>query len=328
MPIPRNDRRGPRRRPGADRFTGEPGQEARAASSCIRRIPTPATSASGSSATAITSISASRASASRCPRPGRPLRRGDLRRAHERQRQGRFRSRAEIDWIGVRAQGAGAVSRHLPRRADAGRASRRQGRLRIPRSRRRSATTRCSRPKAGSQLGPFPDHVYQWHREGCELPRGARLLATSDRRLPQPGLRLWAGSRSACSSTPRSPIAQVHRWTGHNNHAPADERRLRAPAAYRRPHQRTRPRCRPGSTASSVAGLRWRSADDAAVHRTFIQCGFDRGRGAAAEVSRSRRSWHGRVRIARPCRLVSASGQPSNSRCTSRRASTPATRRR
>src|SRR5262245_19182692 len=31
----------------------------------------------------------------------------------------------------------------------------------------------------GIEVGRFPDHVYQWHREGCELPRCARLLATS-----------------------------------------------------------------------------------------------------------------------------------------------------
>ena len=33
----------------------------------------------------------------------------------------------EIDWIGVAAEGEEAVSRHLPRRADAGEASRRAG---------------------------------------------------------------------------------------------------------------------------------------------------------------------------------------------------------
>lgn len=33
---------------------------------------------------------------------------------------------------------------------------------------------------AGHRLGPWPDHVYQWHRESFTLPRGAELLATGD----------------------------------------------------------------------------------------------------------------------------------------------------
>src|SRR5262249_32493473 len=36
----------------------------------------------------------------------------------------------------------------------------------------------------GQALGAFPDHVYQWHREGCELPAGARRLATSNGAFP------------------------------------------------------------------------------------------------------------------------------------------------
>ena len=32
----------------------------------------------------------------------------------------------------------------------------------------------------GAFLGPWPDHVYQWHREGHDLPKGAVRLATGD----------------------------------------------------------------------------------------------------------------------------------------------------
>jgi GMP synthase (glutamine-hydrolysing) len=32
----------------------------------------------------------------------------------------------------------------------------------------------------GAPLGPWPEHVYQWHREGHSLPRGAVRLATGD----------------------------------------------------------------------------------------------------------------------------------------------------
>jgi GMP synthase (glutamine-hydrolysing) len=67
----------------------------------------------------------------------------------------------------------------------------------------------------GSAFGPFPDHVYQWHREGCELAKGARLLATS----PNGGYPNQAFAfRSAIGVQfhPEITFAQVHRWTGHN----------------------------------------------------------------------------------------------------------------
>jgi GMP synthase (glutamine-hydrolysing) len=32
----------------------------------------------------------------------------------------------------------------------------------------------------GEDLGPWPEHVYHWHREGLTLPPGARRLATGD----------------------------------------------------------------------------------------------------------------------------------------------------
>jgi GMP synthase (glutamine-hydrolysing) len=33
---------------------------------------------------------------------------------------------------------------------------------------------------AGRELGPWPEHVYHWHREGFDLPAGAELIATGD----------------------------------------------------------------------------------------------------------------------------------------------------
>ena len=38
--------------------------------------------------------------------------------------------------------------------------------------------------QAGKPLGQFPDHVYEWHKEGFELPRGAQLIATSPGAFP------------------------------------------------------------------------------------------------------------------------------------------------
>lgn len=34
--------------------------------------------------------------------------------------------------------------------------------------------------EAGADLGPWPEHVYHWHREGLTLPSGAVRLATGD----------------------------------------------------------------------------------------------------------------------------------------------------
>jgi|SRR5581483_3016642 len=66
----------------------------------------------------------------------------------------------------------------------------------------------------GIRLGPFPDHVYQWHREGFELPRGTRLLATSTGAYPNQAFGY--GSAIGVQFHPEITYAQVHRWTGHN----------------------------------------------------------------------------------------------------------------
>jgi GMP synthase (glutamine-hydrolysing) len=67
----------------------------------------------------------------------------------------------------------------------------------------------------GMGFGPFPDHVYQWHREGCELAKGARLLATSpDGGYPNQAFAF--GSAIGVQFHPEITYAQVHRWTGHN----------------------------------------------------------------------------------------------------------------
>ena len=66
----------------------------------------------------------------------------------------------------------------------------------------------------GIHLGPFPDHVYQWHREGFELAHGARLLATSSGAYPNQAFGY--GSAIGVQFHPEITYAQVHRWTAHN----------------------------------------------------------------------------------------------------------------
>jgi len=62
--------------------------------------------------------------------------------------------------------------------------------------------------------GPFPRHVYQWHKEGCELWRGARLLATSQGAFPNQAFA--CGAAIGLQFHPEITCAQIHRWTGRN----------------------------------------------------------------------------------------------------------------
>ena len=68
----------------------------------------------------------------------------------------------------------------------------------------------------GQRVGAFPDHVYQWHREGCELPRGALQLATSDGAFPNQAFACGPAA-VGLQFHPEITFAQVHRWTGRDN---------------------------------------------------------------------------------------------------------------
>ena len=74
-------------------------------------------------------------------------------------------------------------------------------------------------PLASTEAGrafAFPDHVYQWHREGLELPHGAKLLATSDGAFPNQAFS-YGASAFGVQFHPEITFAQVHRWSGRNN---------------------------------------------------------------------------------------------------------------
>lgn len=64
-------------------------------------------------------------------------------------------------------------------------------------------------------LGPLPHMMFQWHREGFELPSGATLLATSNGRYPNQAM-LVGPAAVAVQFHPEITLAQVNRWSGGN----------------------------------------------------------------------------------------------------------------
>lgn len=64
---------------------------------------------------------------------------------------------------------------------------------------------------AGAELGPWPEKVYQWHREGLELPRGATLLAEGDTFACQ-AFR-YGPAAFAVQFHPEMTLAMMNRWT-------------------------------------------------------------------------------------------------------------------
>lgn len=118
--------------------------------------------------------------------------------------------RREIDWIGVALKeqkpffgvclGAQMLARHLGAKVD-------------------HCSAGCVeigyhpiRATAAGKGFNFPNRVYQWHREGFDLPAGATLLATSDGRYPNQAFT--AGSGFGVQFHPEITYEQVNRWSG------------------------------------------------------------------------------------------------------------------
>ncbi|MEZ5817193.1 MAG: glutamine amidotransferase [Hyphomicrobiaceae bacterium] len=70
------------------------------------------------------------------------------------------------------------------------------------------------RPTQAGQSFNFPSRVFQWHREGFEVPRSATLLATSDGAYPNQAFRY--GSGFGVQFHPEITFSQVNRWSGSN----------------------------------------------------------------------------------------------------------------
>ena len=75
----------------------------------------------------------------------------------------------------------------------------------------------------------WPDTVYQWHRQGFDLPHGAELLVTADGPFPNQAFRY--GSGMAIQFHPEITYLQVNRWSGNSPN------RLKLKGAQDRPSQ-------------------------------------------------------------------------------------------
>ncbi len=122
--------------------------------------------------------------------------------------------RREIDWIGVALKeekpffgvclGAQMLAQHLGVRVD----HCRNGHVEI-------GYHKLSPTREGAALGGFPEYVYQWHREGFELPRGGVLLATSDGAYPNQAFR-YGRAAFGVQFHPEITYTQINSWSGGN----------------------------------------------------------------------------------------------------------------
>lgn len=106
---------------------------------------------------------------------------------------------------------------------------------------------------------PWPTTVYQWNREGFELPDGAQLLVRSDAAFENQAFQY--GSGMAIQFHPEITFLQVCRWSGKS------PTRLAMPSAQDRPAQLR------GHVTYAPAVHRWRAA--------FLKKWVDAGRVAA-----------------------------------------------
>lgn len=67
-------------------------------------------------------------------------------------------------------------------------------------------------PVGAARFGDWPSHVYQWHREGFDLPDGARLLAKGENSFPNQAFD-YGDTAIGLQFHPEVTLAMTHRWT-------------------------------------------------------------------------------------------------------------------
>lgn len=120
----------------------------------------------------------------------------------------------ETDWIGVALKeekpylgvclGAQMLAKHLGAKVDCCR----DGDVEI-------GYHRVQQLDQGRVLGSLPERVYQWHREGFDLPDGADLLASSSGAFPNQAFR-YGPAAFGIQFHPEITHVQVNRWSGSN----------------------------------------------------------------------------------------------------------------
>jgi GMP synthase (glutamine-hydrolysing) len=122
--------------------------------------------------------------------------------------------RQEIDWIGVALKeqkpylgiclGAQMLARHLGAKVE----HCEHGRVEI-------GYHRIQQVDQGRVLGQLPEHVYQWHREGLELPHGADLLATAEGTFENQAF-VYGPAALGVQFHPEIMHTQINSWSGSN----------------------------------------------------------------------------------------------------------------
>ena len=82
----------------------------------------------------------------------------------------------------------------------------------------------------GLEFGDWPSRVYQWHREGFDLPDGARQLVTSQSDFANQAM-VYGDAAVGVQFHPEITYAMVNRWSG------GHPQRLTLPGAQDRPGQ-------------------------------------------------------------------------------------------
>jgi GMP synthase (glutamine-hydrolysing) len=69
----------------------------------------------------------------------------------------------------------------------------------------------------GRRFGSWPERVYQWHREGFDLPHGATLLAAGTGPFANQAY-VYGAAAVGVQFHPEITYAMVSRWSGRNSH--------------------------------------------------------------------------------------------------------------
>jgi GMP synthase (glutamine-hydrolysing) len=118
------------------------------------------------------------------------------------------------------------------------------------------------RPTAeGRRLGPWPDHAYQWHREGFDLPRDAVLLAEGDD-FPHQAFS-YGEAAFGIQFHPEVTLAMMHRWTVRASH------RFALPGAQNRAQHLSHRLVHDGAVARWLESFltRWLASSEAGQRR-------------------------------------------------------------